>query len=120
MERRAKLSWLENGTKQSKARLSGLKCGLEKPDEESELPIHGSTHYDDGLRRLDETDNPLESTLDEILIKRHTSLAMETTLSPSLESNSGIWNGIWNMFFGPKTQRWDQQDHSAPKMRKKK
>ena len=29
-------------------------------------------------------------------------------------------NGMgWNMFLGPKAQRWDQQGHSAPKMRKK-
>ena len=31
------------------------------------------------------------------------------------------WNGMeYNMFFGPKAQRWNQQGHSAPKMRKKK
>ena len=34
--------------------------------------------------------------------------------------NTTVGNGMeWNMFFGPKAQRWDRQGHSAPKRKKK-
>ena len=60
-------------------------CGLDKPDETNEPLFHDSAHNDG---RLVGPDDPLETAPNKILTKWYTSLAMETSPSPSSQSNS--------------------------------